>query len=44
MIERTSIFKYLSSMLDDKWDSDKEIKIKAAMTKAIIAKMDKYFI
>jgi len=36
MIERTNIFKYISSMLDDKWDSDKEIKIKAAITKAII--------
>jgi hypothetical protein len=33
-IERMSKFKYLGSIL--KWDSDREVKIKAAMTKAIL--------
>jgi len=41
-IKRTNKFKYLSSTLNDKLNSDEKVKIRMAIAKTIFAKFHKY--
>jgi len=43
-IKRINKFNYLDSIVNNKWETDEEVKIRVAMAKAIFARFDKYLL
>lgn len=43
-IERVKQFKYLGSTLNDRWDSDGEVKVRVAMTRNTFIKFNSYLL